>query len=133
MPLLPETKKTKALGSRERPWENLFLLDAQGNTVSLKDALQGMSDNGGGFFKRSQNGQEIVFDPEGVVTPPPVGQGTSDYWVNPYTGNDQPGSGNNTLKNGQARQWTTLANKTYILVRTSGGVYRMVELTNWDT
>jgi len=48
-----------------------------------------------------------------------------------YSGNDVPGTGNNTLTIGHSRIWNHVAeNKTYLMTRTADSVYRRVELTD---
>lgn len=135
MSIIPARKRGRSLGTRTDPWDNLFLVNNDGQPVSLKDALLGV-DRGGGFFHRDSFGVNVMFDPEGVAAPSPnLPTGITDYVAKPYTGNDEPGTGENTLQHGQLRQWTTVTTggtKTYILVRTMSGEYRAVEATSWN-
>lgn len=131
MALLTAKLNERTLGTRTHPWDNLYLVNDKGESVSLRTALLGV-DRGGGFFHRSDNGKDILFDPEGVDQPSPTLPGGANEWVlPPYTGNDAPGTGDNILSPGQSRQWTTLDGVTQWLTRTMSGIYKTVEMTNY--
>lgn len=134
MSVIAASRKNRTLGSRAHPWDTLYVVNANGETVSLREALLGV-DRGGGFFHRDSFGVNVLFDPEGVDTPSPTLPSGANEWVAaPYTGQDLPGTGDNTLLHGQMRQWTTIAGgtRTFLLMRTMSGDYRTVETTNWD-
>ena len=54
---------------------------------------------------------------------------TSQAMSTPYTGNDVPGSGNNTLVDGNARIWNRVSDSKSFLVNRVGSEYRLVEMT----
>lgn len=101
-------------GTREAPLDDIFLKGEGGVAQSVKELIAAA----GGLVQQPfivDDKGDVVMVARGNAGGTGGGSQTAGYLLASYVGNDEPGSGNNTLPNGYSRIWQRLDGKVFLV------------------